>query len=77
MSKITNAGQLREFLCSSINAVGNGTMSSDKARDITKLAAQVNESLYSEVKVAKTQIELGKEAEKFGDLPLGTSSTKK
>ncbi len=74
MAKITNAGKLREFLCSSINAVGNGTMSTDKARDITRLAAQVNESLYAEVKVAKTQIELGKEASKFGSLPLGESA---
>lgn len=55
MAKITNTGQLRDFLCSAINAVGNGTMDAEKARNITKLAGQVNESLYAEVKVAKTK----------------------
>jgi len=71
MSKITNTGELREFLCSTINGVANGTFGIDKAKEITKIAAQINESLYSEVKVAKTQIELGNEAAKFGALDLG------
>ena len=70
MSKITSTGELREFLCNSINSVANGTMSANKARDITKLAGQVNESLYSEVKVARLQIELKKEAARFGSLSL-------
>lgn len=78
MSKITTTSELREFLCGSINSVANGTMDVEKARNITKLAAQVNESLYAEVKVAKTQIELGLEAEKFGDLTLiSTTGAKK
>ena len=72
MSKITNTSQLRDFLCSAINSVSNGTMSTDKARNITKLAAQVNESLYAEVKVAKTKKELGEEADKFGSLSLSS-----
>ena len=73
MAKITTSGELREFLCSAINSVGNGTMDTDKARNITKLSAQVTENLYAEAKVAKLQIELGIEASKFGDLPLGKS----
>lgn len=75
MAKITNTGELREFLCSAINNVANGTFDINKAKEVTKLAAQVNESLYSEVKVAKTQIELGKEAARFGELKLGTDET--
>ena len=71
MAKITNTGELRAFLCSAINSVANGTMDVEEARNITKLAGQVNESLYAEVKVAKTKIELGQEAAKFGSLELG------
>lgn len=68
MSKITNTGQLREFLCGCINGVANGTFDAAKARDVTKLAAQVNESFYSEARVAKTQVELGREAAELGKL---------
>lgn len=68
MAKITNTGQLRDFLCTCINGVANGTVDAGKARDITKLAAQVNESFYSETRVAKTQVELGREASELGKL---------
>lgn len=77
MAKITSSGELREFLCSCINNVANGTMDANKARDVTKLAGQVHESLYSEVRVAKTQIELGAEAAKFGTLPLSAPKDEK
>jgi hypothetical protein len=70
MSKIKTTSELREYLLSAITLVGNGTMDSDKARNIVKLAGQINENLYAEVKVAKTQIELGSEAAKFGTLDL-------
>lgn len=71
MSKIRTSGDLREFLCSAINSVANGTMETNKARDITKLAAQVTENLYAEAKIAKLQIDLGAEASKFGQMNLG------
>ena len=71
MSKITNSGELRDFLCSAINGVANGTFDIKKAREVTKLAAQVTENMYAEVRVAKTQLELGAVAAKFGSLPLG------
>ena len=71
MSAIKTAGDLREFLCQSINSVSNGTMDISKAREVTKLAAQVNESFYSEVKVARLQIDLQNEANKLGSLPVG------
>lgn len=70
MGKITTTGDLREMLCSAINGVANGTMDIAKAREMTKLAGQVNESFYSEVKVAKTKIELGKEADAIGMLSI-------
>jgi hypothetical protein len=70
MAKITTSGELREYLCNAIVFVGNGTIDTDKARNITKLAAQITENVYAEAKVAKIQIELGNEAAKFGDLSL-------
>ena len=73
MSKIETSGQLREFLCSTINGVANGTFDLKKAREVTKLAAQVNESFYSEIKIAKTQTELGQQVAALGALPINKS----
>jgi len=70
MAKITTSGELREFLCSAINNVANGTFDIQKAREVTKLAAQVNESFYSEIKIAKFKSDTGKEANKLGSLPI-------
>lgn len=72
MAKIKTTGQLREFICSVINGVANGTMDTDKARNITKLAAQVNESFYSEIKIAKVMAEGGKDAARLGMLPINS-----
>jgi hypothetical protein len=70
MAKITTSGQLRDFLCSMINGVANGTFDSDKARNVTKLASQVNESFYSEIKIAKVMTDAGKEVSSLGNLPI-------
>ena len=70
MAKIETTADLRKFLCASINSVANGTMDVEKARNITKLAGQVNESIYAEVKVQKTKIDMGLEADKFGQLDI-------
>lgn len=70
MGKITTAGELREYLSQTIAGVGNGTINTDKARDITKLAAQINESFYSEIKVAKVVTELGNVANRMGELKI-------
>ena len=71
MSAINTAGDLRSFLCASINKVADGTMEITKAREITKLAAQVNESFYAEVKVARLQLDLGEQSAKLGKLSVG------
>ena len=70
MAAINTTGDLRKFLCNSINAVANGTMDISKAKEVTKLAGQVNESFYSEVKVARLQIDLKEEHDKLGSLPV-------
>ena len=72
MAAINTAGDLRKFLCNSINSVANGTMDISKAREVTKLAGQVNESFYSEVKVARLQMDMEKEVHKLGSLPVNT-----
>jgi len=64
-------GDLRQFLADSIMAVKNGHMDSQKSRDVTKMAAQITESFYSEVKVAKTMKELGRSVKGLGELPIG------
>ena len=68
---IKTTGNLRQFLADSIVAVKNGDMDADTARGVTKLAAQINESFYSEVKIARTAKELGKPAANLGDLTIG------
>jgi len=70
MAAINTTGDLRQFLCNSINSVANGTMDIGKAREVTKLAGQVNESFYSEVKVARLQLDLEKEAQELGTLSM-------
>lgn len=70
MAAINTTGDLRKFLCNSISSVANGTMDIAKAREVTKLAGQVNESFYSEVKVARLQIDLKEESDKLGSLPV-------
>ena len=70
MGKITTVGELRDYLSQTIIAVGNGTIDVDKAKNITKLAAQINESFYSEIKVAKVMTELGNVADKMGRLQI-------
>lgn len=64
------SGELREFLLQSINDVANGDMEEAQARNIIKMAGQVNESLYAEVKVTKTKLELGEATDAFGNLGL-------
>lgn len=70
MSKIKTSGDLREFLASALNGVSNGTFDVDKAKNVVKIAQQINESFYAEIKIAKIQTELGAERAKFGALPL-------
>ncbi len=67
---IKTTGELREFLVNMIVGVKDGDIEPDKARNITKMAAQINESFYSEIKIAKVQIEAGKQAADLGALPI-------
>jgi len=41
-----------------------------KAREVTKLAGQVNESFYAEVKVARLKLDLQQKADDLGKLNI-------
>jgi len=71
---ISNTGELREFIVNMMVGVKDGHVDPEKARNITKLAAQVNESFYSEIKVMKTRLEAGQEISKFGALLINENT---
>ena len=72
-AKIKTTGELRDFLVSMMIGVKNGDLDAERARNITKMAAQVNESFYSEIKIAKVQMEAGQVVTDLGKLRLGSS----
>lgn len=70
---IRTTGELRKFLAGALLAVRDGGMTPEIASRVTKLAAQVNESFYSEIKIQKVMLEAGKELGKLGALRLEES----
>ena len=71
--KIRTTGQLRDFLAGMMMGVKSGDLDLDKASRITKLAGQVNESFYAEIKVASIRAAAGEELAKLGAMPIGES----
>jgi hypothetical protein len=69
-SSIKNSGDLRAFLCNAMVDVRNGTLEVDKASVIQKLATQVNENMYAEVKVSKMLADAERGHYVLGQLPL-------
>lgn len=67
---IKTSGELREFLAQSMESVRSGELAIDRASQITKLAAQINESFYSEIKIARTSSEAGRKVAELGRLPI-------
>lgn len=67
---IATTGDLRQFLATMLLGIKNGDLSVDKASQITKMAGQINESFYSEVKVARTRKEAGQAVDALGQLKL-------
>ena len=67
-------GELRDFLATMMVGVKNGDIDIEKARNITKLAGQINESFYAEVKVAKVRAEAGEVMPKLGMMDIGVNS---
>lgn len=71
--KIKTTGELRDFLATMMIGVKNGDLDLDKARNITKLASQINESFYAEIKVAKVRAEAGAVMSGLGAMAIGGS----
>ena len=67
---IETTGQLRKLLADVIEQVRAGDIGLDEASRITKLAAQVNESFYSEMKVAQVMQACGEAASELGKLRI-------
>ena len=68
--KIGTTGELREFLAQLMRDIKTGSIEPDDARNIVKTAAQINESFYSEIKIARIQREAGLVASDMGELPI-------
>lgn len=68
---VQTTGALRDFLANMMIGVKNGTVDLDKASRITKLAGQINESFYAEVKVAKIRAEAGEVMPALGAMKVG------
>lgn len=67
-SKISNTGELREFLVNMMLGVKDGVLDTDKASKITKLAGEINDNLYAELKSHVVMLSMGKEASSIGEL---------
>lgn len=52
--------------------VKNGDLELDKASRITKLAGQINESFYAEIKVAKIRADAGEVIADLGAMQVGS-----
>lgn len=74
-SAIQTTGQLREFLAMAILGVKNGDLSVDKASQIHKLAGHINDSLYSEAKLAAFIAHAGGNPPTLGHLPIGADGS--
>lgn len=72
VAKIKTTGELREFLAGLLPKIEKGTVDLDAARTITKMAGQINESFYAEVKIARTLLDAGKTTEELGQLAINS-----
>jgi hypothetical protein len=55
---IQNTGDLRALLTESLKGAIDGTLSHDAARNVAKLAAQINDSFRVEVSIARARLEM-------------------
>ena len=70
MSDIKTTGDLRSFLAKTLKDVADGTIEITKAAAITKLAGQINESFYTETKVAIVRQKSNEIVASLGKLPI-------
>lgn len=68
---LQTTGKLRSFLVDKLPMIADGSLSVERAAQITKMAAQINESFYSEIKIAEVQKMLSGKVESLGCLKIG------
>lgn len=68
---IKTTADLRKFLANAMLGVRDGSLNIHQASQITKLAAQINESIYAEIKTTAVMAVMGKESAQLGELALG------
>ncbi len=73
--RLKTTGDMREFLADMMLGIKNGHIDIDKASRITKMAGQINESLYAETKVAQVRKAAGQEMGVLGSMPLNNTAT--
>lgn len=71
-TRIKTTGELRDFLAGVMLKVRSGEIELDKARSIAKLAGQINESFYAEIKVAAAKIAGGENQTQLGNTKIGS-----
>ena len=69
-SKMETTGDLRTFLAGLAVAVVHGDTKPQEAAIAIKACKEINSSLYSEIKAATIQVELGRTPSALGELPL-------
>mgnify|MGYP001597369019 CR=1 FL=1 len=74
--KINTTGELRDFLGKMMFEVRDNGLNLDKANQITKLAGQINESFYAEIKVARVRKEGGVQMGQLGSMPIAETQEK-
>lgn len=68
---LNTTGALRTFLAEQMVGVQTGAVDVAKASQIVKLAGQINESFYAEIKASQVRGKAGASAEEFGKLKIG------
>ncbi len=69
---IKTAGDLRSFLAGIMVDIKNGNIDAEQAGAISKVSAQINQSLAVEVKAAIEMHKLGKGGHSAGSMLIGT-----
>jgi len=67
LESIKTTGDLREYLCGAIADVVSGDLDLDKARELTKLSTQVNNSLHAEIKAIRLESDLSRDPKILGE----------
>jgi len=69
--QLVSTGKLRTFLSDALVKMDAGEMTAEDVSAMAKLAGQINESLYAEIRFQRLQLELKREVGKFGELIIG------